>query len=162
MNWTKDKSVTLSQICVVLFAVLLLALDILAYPVLKSCCNTETAVGFPGGVLFTATMHWQAALWLLVGIGVGSVFAWGILLHLWRLLRHIRQGEIFDELTVRHLRAVSWGCVGVAVVCLLTGLVFPLLLVIAVAAGFMALIVRIVKNAFRQAVDMKNELDLTI
>ena len=29
-------------------------------------------------------------------------------------------------------------------------------------AGFMALIVRIVKNIFQQAIDMKAELDLTI
>ena len=31
-----------------------------------------------------------------------------------------------------------------------------------IAAGFMALLVRIVKNIFQQAIDMKAELDLTI
>lgn len=33
---------------------------------------------------------------------------------------------------------------------------------VAIAAGFMALLVRIVKNIFQQAIDMKAELDLTI
>ena len=33
---------------------------------------------------------------------------------------------------------------------------------VAIAAGFMALIVRIIKNIFQQAIDMKAELDLTI
>ena len=34
--------------------------------------------------------------------------------------------------------------------------------VLAAAAGFMALLVRVLKNAFAQAVRMKNELDYTI
>ena len=33
---------------------------------------------------------------------------------------------------------------------------------LAVAAGFMALIVRVLKNAFEQAVRMKDELDYTV
>ena len=33
---------------------------------------------------------------------------------------------------------------------------------IAIAAGFMGLIVRIVKNVFEQAITMKDELDLTV
>lgn len=162
MNWTKDKSVTLSQICVILFAILLLAVDIFAWPMLEQYCNTATYIGMSGGEIRTESLHWQTAFLLLIGIYLSSIFAWGILLHLWKLLRHIRKGEIFDDLVVKYLRVVSWNCVGVAVVCFLTGLLFTPLLVFAVAAGFMALIVRIVKNAFRQAVDMKNELDLTI
>lgn len=35
-------------------------------------------------------------------------------------------------------------------------------LFLAVAAGFMALIVRVLKNAFAQAVRMKDELDYTV
>ena len=162
MNWTQDKSVTLSQICVILFAVLLLAVDIFAYPFLEQRCNTalfyDTAKQeFPGG-----TLHWQEAFQLLIGIYLSSIFAWGVLLHLWKLLRHIKKGEIFDDLVVKYLRAVSWCCTGAAVICAITGILFPLLLVFAAAGGFMALIVRIVKNAFQQAVEMKYELDLTI
>jgi hypothetical protein len=40
--------------------------------------------------------------------------------------------------------------------------VYPLLLLVAIAAGFMGLIVRIVKNAFQQAIAMKDELDYTV
>ena len=41
-------------------------------------------------------------------------------------------------------------------------LVSLLFLVMAAAAAFMALIVRIVKNVFQQAIAMKSELDLTV
>ena len=42
------------------------------------------------------------------------------------------------------------------------GLLYLPCLVCAMAAGFMALIVRIVKNAFQQALLMKDELDYTV
>jgi hypothetical protein len=51
----------------------------------------------------------------------------------------------------------------VAVICGVAAVWYCLpMLVIAGAAGFMGLIVRIVKNIFRQAIDMKNELDYTV
>ena len=47
--------------------------------------------------------------------------------------------------------------------CLPAGIVIYLpFAFLAVAAGFMALIVRVLKNAFEQAVHMKDELDFTI
>ena len=162
MNWSKDKSVTLSQVCVVLFAVLLLAVDIFAYPYLNWRCTAALFYDTGKQAFLGGLLHWQEALQLLIGVYLGSIFAWGALIYLWKLLSHIKKGEIFDDLVVRYLRSVSWCCVGVAVICGITGILFPILLVLAAAAGFMALIVRIVKNAFQQAVDMKNELDLTI
>ena len=38
----------------------------------------------------------------------------------------------------------------------------PFIFAIGVAAAFMALIVRVIKNAFAQAVKMKDELDYTV
>ena len=48
--------------------------------------------------------------------------------------------------------------------CLPTGAVvgLPFIFAVGLAAGFMALIVRVVKNAFAQAVRMKDELDYTV
>ena len=46
--------------------------------------------------------------------------------------------------------------------CLVSCLYYLPFIAVAIAAGFMALIVRIVKNIFQQAIDMKAELDLTI
>ncbi|MBR4578254.1 MAG: DUF2975 domain-containing protein [Oscillospiraceae bacterium] len=149
MNWTKDKSLLLSQGCVLLFAALLLALDVGA-PWLARWLGAYGAQEQPGAAA------------LLVCIYAGSVFAWLCLWELWRLLGAIRRGLVFTEENVRAMRRVSWCCVGAAAVALCAALWYPSMLVICAAAGFMALIVRIVKNAFQQAMAMKDELDLTV
>lgn len=58
---------------------------------------------------------------------------------------------------------ISWCCAGAAVLCLAAVFIcYRPFAVLAAAAGFMALLVRVLKNAFAQAVRMKNELDYTI
>ena len=106
----------------------------------------------------------QRLVGIPVTVYVGSVFAWITLAQLWRLLGNLRQGLVFTRENVRLLRIVSWCCVGAAIVCLLSlpWLWFLPVLVVAAAAGFMAMIVRIVKNVFQQAIAMKDELDLTV
>ena len=148
MNWNKDKSILLSRAFVIAFALALLALDIFCYPLAQRYLgeDPQRLVGIP------------------VTVYVGSVFAWLALVELWRLLGNLRQGLVFTSENVRLLRIVSWCCVGAAIVCLvsLPWLWFLPVIVVAAAAGFMALIVRIVKNVFQQALAMKDELDLTI
>ena len=65
---------------------------------------------------------------------------------------------------VTALRRISWCCTWAAMLCLPTGAVvgLPFIFAVGLAAGFMALIVRVVKNAFAQAVRMKDELDYTV
>ncbi|MBQ6465198.1 MAG: DUF2975 domain-containing protein [Oscillospiraceae bacterium] len=149
MNWNKDKSLLLTRICTALFAVLLLALDL-------GCCWA---------------MRWFVKLRGLDGSSVRcfvatvyacSIFAWLLLWRLWMLLGNIRRGEVFTADNVSCLRAVSWCCAGAAAICLVSALYYPSFLMVAAAAGFMCLIVRVVKNVFQQAVAMKSELDLTI
>ena len=79
-----------------------------------------------------------------------------------QLLQNIRAQLVFDAQNVRLLRQVSWCCVGAGAVCLVSCLYYLPFIAVAIAAGFMALIVRIIKNIFQQAIDMKAELDLTI
>ena len=69
---------------------------------------------------------------------------------------------MFEEENVRILRAVSWCCAGAGLVCLGSTFWYLPFAAVAVAACFMALIVRIVKNVFQQALAMKSELDLTV
>ena len=65
--------------------------------------------------------------------------------------------------TVQALRRISWCCTWAAVLCLPVGVwIYLPFLFLTVAAGFMALLVRVLKNAFEQAVRMKDELDYTI
>lgn len=149
MNWTCNKSVRLSQLCVVVFAVLLLALDGGCY----------WAVG---AFIRLRNMHWQIGILMMLTIYLCSIFGWLLLVRLWRLLRNIQRGLVFEEENVSLLRAVSWCCVGACVICLASTLYYLPFLVVSIAAGFMALIVRIVKNVFQQAIAMKTELDFTV
>lgn len=149
MNWDKDRSLLLTRICTALVAVLLLVLDLGCYWLmswfLKRRGLEQSFVAY-----FVATVY------------ACSVFAWLLLWRLWALLSNIRRGEVFTAENVRCLRGVSWCCVGAAAICLVSALYYPSFLMVAAAAGFMCLIVRVVKNVFQQAVAMKAEIDLTI
>ena len=149
MDWNENKSVRLSQACVVIFAVLLLLLDVFCYAAV-------------GRFIRLRSMPWQTGVLMMVTIYLCSVFGWILLWKLWRLLANIRAQVVFDVRNVALLRAVSWCCVGAGLICLVSGVYYLPFAVIAVAAGFMALIVRIVKNVFQQAILMKDDLDLTI
>ncbi|MCQ2419922.1 MAG: DUF2975 domain-containing protein [Clostridia bacterium] len=149
MNWTKDKSITLSFFCLAVFALLLLALDVFCYPL------TRWFIGL-------RAMHWQQGIGMMVTVYVCSVFAWLILYFLWKLLSNLRMGNVFTDRNVRFMRIVSWCCVGVGIMCLISTIWYLPFAFVAIAAAFIALIVRIVKNVFQQAISMKDELDLTI
>ena len=56
----------------------------------------------------------------------------------------------------------SWCCFGACLVSFASSLYWPPIMLVAIAAGFVGLIVRIVKNVFEQAITMKDELDFTV
>lgn len=166
MHWNSKKSIILSQVCVAVFAILLLTLDIFAYPLITRLCGDVHYIGSHDYEQIRIITNWQLAAVLLAAVYVGSVFAWIVLYKLFCLLRRIKHDDVFDEQNVRLLRAISWCCFGAAAASLVGGvaalkLLLPAL-VLCAAAAFMGLIVRIVKNVFQQAISMKSELDLTI
>ena len=149
MNWNEDKSISLSQGCVCAFALLLAGLDGFGYRLLQLFAEMKGRE--PG---------WGLAFYMVLLLG--SVFGWLALGKLWGLLKSIKAGQVFTAENIRRMRVVSWCCAAVALVCLAAGLWFLPFFVGAMAAAFMALIVRIVKNAFQQAMLMKDELDYTV
>ena len=149
MNWNENKSVRLSQACVVVFAALLLLLDVFCYAAVTWFTHLR---GMPR----------QTGILMMITIYLCSIFGWVLLWKLWRLLQNIRSQVVFDAKNVALLRAVSWCCVGAGVICLASSVYYLPFSAVAIASGFMALIVRIVKNVFEQAILMKDDLDLTI
>jgi hypothetical protein len=151
MKWNNDKSIKLSIACVFAFGAILLALDLYTiWGWIAPNFDLRTVLQWQYYAMFTAT------------VASGSVFAWICLLSLYRLLKSIQSGGVFTEGNVQLLRTISWCCAGAAAVCLLSTIYAWPFIIVAIAAAFMMLIVRIVKNCFRQAIDMKSELDLTI
>lgn len=149
MEWNKDKSIKLSLVCVYVFALLLLALDVLA-PFVSEWFTKEYVYVSHSGTLMLITVY------------TGSVAGWICLWYLRKLLLNIRGGSVFIEENVLSMRRISWCCGAAAIITLLSSLYWLPVIIIAISAAFMMLIVRIVKNAFQQAIEMKSELDLTI
>jgi cytochrome c oxidase assembly factor CtaG len=104
-----------------------------------------------------------AARMLLYPVSYGCAAAALVMLaDLYRFLSRLQKGEVFTAKNVAALRRISWCCAVAGALALTAGAAYLPFVFLAVAAGFMALLVRVIKNAFAQAVGMKNELDYTI
>lgn len=91
-----------------------------------------------------------------------AVFAYLTLYSLLRLLFNIKKDEIFIENNVKYLRRISWCCFAVALITLVGGIFYIPFCFIAVAAAFVGLMLRVVKNVMQNAVEIKSENELTI
>lgn len=93
---------------------------------------------------------------LLVPVAVANGF-------LVKLLLLVRKHLVFTDGAVSCLRVISWCCFIEAVLCLLTTKVFVLAhFAAAFVAGFLGLVLRVVKNVIEEAVALKAENDFTI
>ncbi len=149
MHVTKDMSIRLTLACVAVFAVFLLAADLFAFR-------------WIGWYVAWRGMRPESVLKMTVTLYAASVFGWVCLWALWRLLKNIKAERVFDGENVRLLRAISWCCAFAALIFCVSGVYYPPFFFAGAAAAFMMLIVRVVKNVFQQAIEMKSELDLTI
>lgn len=84
------------------------------------------------------------------------------LLCLLRLLRNIRNGQVFLEQNSHLMAVVSWCCAAVAAVTLGCCRWYPPLGFITVSMAFIFLIVRVVRNCFIAAIAIQEENRLTI
>ncbi|MBR4150931.1 MAG: DUF2975 domain-containing protein [Firmicutes bacterium] len=150
MNWNKDRSVLLSRVFICLFALSLLLIDVFGPKI----------IGWWVGIRLMQSPYIRTEF--LISLYTISVLAWVCLWQLWKLLSNISRSEVFTEENIRLMRTVSWTLAIAAVISFASGFYYPPFFIAFAAAAFVMLIVRVVKNCFRQAVDMKDELDLTI
>lgn len=148
--WNDHRSLVLSKLCILVFMSALIGVAVSA-PWL-----VHWLVSFSRAEL-AGTEHF-----FLTTIYVGSVPAVVLLYSLFRLLQRIAEQQVFLLENVEHLRRISWSCIMGAVICLISTLYYFPWLLVGVAAAFMGLIVRVVKNVVAQAVALKHEVDFTI
>ena len=149
--WDDEKSITLTR-CVVVAALIGSIAMTLGGPWVTAWFIAVAGLRPSTGL--TATL-------LVLGYACAAL-AIGMLVSLYKFLRRIEKGEVFVPENVAALRRISWCCAGAAAVCLAAAYIYLPFAFLGVAAAFMALIVRVLKNAFTQAVHMKDELDYTI
>lgn len=146
------RSILLSRVLIGVFALAVLFLDVVS---IALCMGKNL---FLMKVLFSQTEVYL----LCICVFLGSVPAYILLVDMNRLLCNLRQGDVFTAQNVHLLKTVSYCCFAAGLICFGFSVRFPALFAITLAAGFVGLIVRIVKNVFQQAISMKDELDFTI
>lgn len=147
--WNEEKSLALSRFCVKLFLVLLTAAVCTAPLLVKWYLSFRPFLG-------------DLRVYFCVTIYCCAVPGFILLFSLDRLLRNIRKQEVFERTNIRLLRRISWSCIAIGVMTFLSAFYYLPFLPVSVACAFMGLIIRIIKNVFEQAADIKSENDFTI
>lgn len=148
--WNGEKSISLSKFCILLFMGLLI-LTVVSAPSLTRWFLDFTRAGVKG----TESCY-------LATIYVGAVPAAYLLYNLLFLIRRIEAEQVFTSENVERLRRISWTCFAGAGIALVSVFYYFPWVFVAVAAAFMGLIVRVVKNVVGQAVALQDEVDSTI
>ena len=78
------------------------------------------------------------------------------------ILKRVQRELVFTVKTVSYIRWLSWGCMFIAAVCLGVVYYFHMAYLLTLAAGFLGLCLRVVKNVLETATEIKNENDLTV
>ena len=82
--------------------------------------------------------------------------------HMDRLLCNILRADLFTGRNVRHIRFVRWCCLAVSIICLCASFGFPSLLFLSCIMAFLCLVVTVVGQVMKAAVELREENDLTI
>lgn len=145
----KARSVTVSMVFVILFAIALGALMIFA-PALTRWYSRFRALSDVVSRCIVAAFY------------TCSVPAGVSLYCLWRLLGNIGKGEIFVKENSQLLTVISWCCMEVSLVCFAACYHYLPFGLVAVAMLFIFLIVRVVCSCMRLGTELKDENSLTI
>lgn len=152
-GWSDMRSLKLSRLLVYLLMVMLFLMLGFAYFVASWYESLSDASGLIGGDI---TIPTTVMLYICDFFGLGAVFS------LNKLLANISKDEVFTEENAKCLRKISWCCVFAGIVMLVYTLWVYYWGIAAFCAFFMGLIMRVLKNVFVKAVEIKSENDYTI
>lgn len=145
--YTDLKSAKVTLVISYCFCALLAVLMIVAKPVLVWFYGSPDKLSMK--IIMIAFYICCPAAWIALG---------GII----KLLKNILKEEIFCENNVFLLRLLSWCCAFVCVVCFGFGVRYFPLLIFSAGAGFMMLILRVLKSVMARATEIRKENELTI
>ena len=153
---SKKLSTTLSLILAVFFFLCCVA-GLFVLPTL-----TEMLINLPDNIGNRASITSLGRTLCLVsayGIVLDMMLADAMLL---QLLLRVRKGQVFTDRSVSLIRGVSWCCLGLCIPFGYLGLYFQLSWIVCLLAVFLGLCLRVCKNAFEEATQIKQENDLTV
>lgn len=151
--WNKTKSLMLS-ITLVYALMFLLAALLFCIPAISKWYETiSSSVGFIKGEIFIPIC---IMLYICDFFGICAVLA------LRTLLNNISKDKVFIEQNTKCLRIISWCCIFVGITFCIFGLWRLSFFFGAFFAFFLGLVMRVLKNVFEKAVEIKTENDFTI
>ena len=157
MNWTQNKSIALSKVCVFVFAILGMLLNIYIHHDIKFIILRRVYIPLSKEELIT-----RYIIFSMIAVYILDILAYAALFLLYKLLCNIHKSKVFISENVRYLRLLSWCCFIVSFICcILTFFYLPFILLVT-GTAFMALILRVIKNVFTEAIEIKQENEYTI
>ena len=150
MNWSHKRSIFLTKICIWLFvAGYLLVLATCPFLVKSFLCYSSSACE-EQSILFIITLYACA-----VPVGI-------ILFHLNQLVSAIGNEDIFTASNIRRLRVISWMCGLTGLFCFFSMPYYLPWGIPGCCMILMCLLIRVIKNVFERAKELKDENDFTI
>ena len=154
--WNSKKSIILTKLCI---------LALMVISVIMMFCGRYLISRFlimTGGAKINISK--ELSLYIITFISyILGIIAQVTLFCMFKFVTNLEKDLVFIPQNIKWLRFISYGCLSAGLLLIIVTVVYHnLYLIFSLAALFMMLIVRVIKNAFEQAVKMKEELDLTI
>ena len=146
--WNKDKSVVLSQILIKI-----------CYAGIAVCCG---AAPYLANSYAEKIDEPSVVAPLLITLYACVPFALCALICLDILLMNIKKNQPFIMQNVTLLRIISYCCFAGALIFIYFSVLRPFGFAVVFAATFFGIILRVVKNCFRQAIELREENDFTV
>lgn len=150
MNWSNRQSILLTKCCIWLFMAGYL-LVLLTCPFLMKIF-----------VRFNYSAYGKDARLFIASVYACAVPVGLILWHLSGLIKDIGKEDIFTEKNIRRLRFISWMCGATGLICFLSMAYYLFWGIMGCCMVFMCLLIRVIKNVFVRAKELKDENDFTI
>lgn len=150
MYWSNKQSVLLTRACIWLF--------IAGYFFVLLTCPFL----MKNFVYFSYSAYGKDVRLFIASIYACAVPIGLILYHLNGLISAIGNEDIFTAENIRRLRLISWMCGITGLLCFLSMAYYLLWGILGCCMVLMCLLIRVIKNVFERAKELKDENDLTI
>lgn len=150
MSWSYQKSIFLTKLCILFFTA--------GYLSVIFTCPVITAQFTHYSISALGKSKW----WFMATIYACAVPIGILLWNLWKLVKDIGLEEILTGNNIRRLRVISWMCFFVSLFCLLSMTYYIFWGIGSACLAFMGLLIRVIKNTFERAKELKEEVDFTI
>ena len=151
--WTKTKSLLLSRILTVVVAAVFVLVAFVLPLMVEFYDMISEPIGLIKGEIFIP---------FCIGLYIAIALALVALFFMHKLLDNISSEIVFDNANTKCLRIISWCCILAALDFFILCLWRYIFVMPAVIVMMLGLMMRVLKNVFDKAVEIKSENDFTI